>query len=256
MSDFERVNEAAYRHDDVVASYADRGTLHEGELRVLERVGDLAKLRMLDIGVGGGRTTAHFFDRVASYAGIDYSPELVAATHARIPEADISEGDARDLTNFAEDSFDLVLFSFNGLDYVSDEGRRSVLQEVKRVLAPGGAFMFATHNRDYERLGLMPWQKRRPGRTMLKQSAIAVRHTRRRRAMRPFEQVAADHVLVNDDAHAWALVTYYISSDDQVAQLRSAGFDSVETFDQWGRASDGDTRSVWRHYLARRGVMT
>jgi len=86
---------------------------------------------------------------------------------------------------------------------------------------------------------------------MLKQSVHALLHTRRRRRMRRRELVGPDHVIVNDDAHAWSLLTYYISSPDQVAQLRAAGFEAVESFDQWGEPAEGDDRSIWRHYLAR-----
>ena len=189
MGDFERANARAYRRAGIVAGYAGRDDLHEGEARLLGRIGPLDGVRMLDIGVGGGRTTAYFFDRVASYNGIDYSPELVAATRSRFPRADVIEGDARDLAGFPDASFDLVLFSFNGIDYISDAGRRRVLREAKRVLAPGGTFLFSTHNREYERLGKLPWQERRPGRAMLKQSAVALLLSRRRRARRRQELV-------------------------------------------------------------------
>ena len=161
----------------------------------MELVGDVSGARMLDIGVGGGRTTAYFLDRVGSYVGVDYSPELVEACRERFPGADVSLGDARHLARFPDGSFDFVLFSFNGIDYVSQHGRHQVLAEVRRVLATGGTWMFSTHNRDYERLGRLPWQDARPGRTMLRQSARAVRHTRRRRAMRQREVVGPDHVL-------------------------------------------------------------
>ncbi|MDR7252132.1 SAM-dependent methyltransferase [Nocardioides sp. BE266] len=251
MSDFEGLNEATYRQAGIVDEYAAQESLHEGEERLLERVGDLSGARMLDIGVGAGRTTAHFLDRVGSYVGIDYSPELVDACRRRFPGADVSVGDARDLSRFADGSFDLVLFSFNGIDYVADEGRRRVLAEVRRVLADGGHFMFSSHNRDYSRLGKLPWQDARPGRTMLKQSAHALLHTRRRREMRRRELVGRDHVLVNDNAHDWSLLTYYISPPDQVRQLADAGFADAECFDQWGRPSATDEASVWRHYLAR-----
>ena len=251
VSDFESVNEATYRRADVVSAYADQATLQEGEARVVARLGDLQRVRMLDIGVGGGRTTAYFADRVQTYAGIDYSAELVAATRTNFPDVDISHGDARDLSNFPDASFDLVLFSFNGIDYVSDLGRRQALGEVKRVLAPGGAFVFSSHNRDYGRLGLTPWRQRRLGRTMAKQSLSALVHTRRRMQMRRRELVGPDFAIVNDDAHRWSLLTYYISSGDQVAQLQAAGFEEVETFDQWGHAAEGERRSVWRHYVAR-----
>lgn len=251
MSDFEGLNEATYRRAGIVEAYVARDALQEGEARVVEQAGDLGEGRMLDIGVGGGRTTAHFLPRVGSYVGIDYSPELVGACRARFPGADVSVGDARDLSRFADDSFDLVLFSFNGIDYVSDEGRRRVLREVRRVLVQGGTFVFSTHNRDHVRLGKLPWQDARPGRTMLKQSAHALRHTRRRREMRRHEVVGPDHVLLNDDAHDWSLLTYYISGPDQVEQLREADFVEVTAFDQWGRPSAVDADSVWRHYLAR-----
>ncbi|CAM3665003.1 class I SAM-dependent methyltransferase [Nocardioides zeicaulis] len=251
MSDFEGLNEATYRRAGIVEEYAAHDELHEGEVRVLERVGDLSGVRLLDIGVGAGRTTGHLAPRVASYAGIDYSPELVGACRARHPGVDVSVGDARDLSRFGDASFDLVLFSFNGIDYVSDEGRRRVLAEVRRVLVPGGTFVFSSHNRDYALLGKLPWQTGRPGRAMLKQSAHALLHTRRRRRMRRREVVGPDHVLVNDNAHDWSLLTYYVSPPDQVAQLRDAGFTVVECFDQWGEPGERDERSVWRHYLAR-----
>ena len=251
MSDFERLNESTYRDAGVVEEYTAQKSLHEGEVRLLERLGDLSGKTLLDIGVGGGRTTAHLMGRVGSYTGIDYSPELARACAARFPAANISVGDARDLSRFTDGAFDLVLFSFNGIDYVSDDGRRRVLREVRRVLAKDGTFMFSAHNRDYARLGKLPWQGVRPGRTMLKQSVDAVRHTRRRRAMRRREIVGPDHVLVNDDAHGWSLLTYYISPADQVSQLTDAGFAVVECFDQWGRPGPSDTASVWRHYLAR-----
>ncbi len=251
MSDFEGLNEATYRRAGIVEEYAAHDELQEGEVRVLDRVGDLSRVRLLDIGVGAGRTTGQLSERVASYVGIDYSPELVEACRRRHRGAEVSVGDARDLSRFADGSFDLVLFSFNGLDYVSDDGRRRVLAEVRRVLVPGATFVFSSHNRDYAQLGLMPWRTGRPGRTMLKQSAHALLHTRRRRRMRRRELVGPDHALVNDNAHDWSLLTYYVSPPDQVAQLRDAGFTVVECFDQWGEASARDERSVWRHYLAR-----
>ena len=251
MSDFESLNESTYRRAGIVQGYATQESLHEGEERLLERVDDLPSARMLDIGVGGGRTTEQFLGRVRSYSAIDYSPELVDVCRARFPDADVSVGDARDLSRFDDASFDFVLFSFNGIDYVADEGRRRILAEVHRVLAPRGTFMFSTHNRDHDRLGKLPRQDARPGRTMLKQSAVALRRTRRRRQMRRRELVGRDHVLVNDDAHDWSLLTYYISPSDQVRQLEDAGFIDVECFDQWGRPSPADTESVWRHFLAR-----
>lgn len=251
MSDYECLNEATYRQDAVVDAYASQDSLQPGEAAVVGSLGDLGGMRMLDIGVGAGRTTYHFAPQVKSYVGIDYSPELVRVCRQRVPDADISIGDARDLTRFSDDTFDLVMFSFNGIDYVSDSGRRQVLSEVRRVLAPGGAFIFSSHNRDYDRIGLLPWQERRPGRAILRHSVTALLHTLKRRSMRRRELVTADYALVNDEAHDWALITYYVTSDAQVRQLEAAGFLQVQALDQWGALSNGDSESIWRHYVGR-----
>jgi len=49
-----------------------------------------------------------------------------------------------DTLPFVENSFDTVVFSFNGLGYL--DARDRVYDEVHRVLVPGGAFLFSMHN--------------------------------------------------------------------------------------------------------------
>ena len=49
---------------------------------------------------------------------------------------------------FPDAAFDIVAFSYNGLDAVGFEDRHVVLDEVARVLAPGGVFAFSSLNRD------------------------------------------------------------------------------------------------------------
>lgn len=56
----------------------------------------------------------------------------------------ICEG--RDLSQFRTASFDLILFSFNGIDYLSHAGRLKALTEIRRVLAIGGVFVFSSDN--------------------------------------------------------------------------------------------------------------
>ena len=48
---------------------------------------------------------------------------------------------------YKDERFDIVFFSFNGLDYVYPEGRRVVaLKEIERVLKKGGYFIYSSHN--------------------------------------------------------------------------------------------------------------
>ncbi len=104
--------------------------------------------RVLDIGIGGGRTTGLLRPGSSSYIGIDSSPEMVRLARSRYPDADLRLGDARDLSAFPDAGAELVVFSLNGLDCLAHDERTSFLRSAHRVLALGGALVFSTHNLD------------------------------------------------------------------------------------------------------------
>src|SRR4051812_41914145 len=136
-----------YERSEVVQYYARYSAdLQPPENRFLARFGEpLRSMCMLDIGVGAGRTTPHFASRAKSYTGIDYSHGMIAACRRKFadqPAWRFEYGDARDLCQFAERSFDFVLFSYNGLDYVSHRDRLLALSQIARVCRPGGLFLF------------------------------------------------------------------------------------------------------------------
>ena len=101
---------------------------------------------VLDIGIGGGRTCEILAGQARRYVGVDYSPAMVAEATARHPSLDLRQGDARDLSMFADGSFDWTFFADNGIDAVDDADRMRVLSEVRRVLKPGGVFLYKTQN--------------------------------------------------------------------------------------------------------------
>lgn len=102
---------------------------------------------VLDLGIGTGRTTGYLQDRAGRYVGIDYAPRMVEAAQLRHPDADMRVADATDLSDFADESFDSVVFSYNGLDYLHpDAARIRCLSEIRRLLRPGGSFLFTRHN--------------------------------------------------------------------------------------------------------------
>jgi len=102
---------------------------------------------ILDLGVGGGRTTGYLSGIAKRYVGVDYAPNMIEACRAKYPALEFHTADAADLSMFADTSFDAVVFAFNGIDYiVPDENRRRCLQECHRLLRSGGVFVFSTHN--------------------------------------------------------------------------------------------------------------
>ena len=102
---------------------------------------------ILDLGVGGGRTTRYLAERASFYVGVDYSAAMVKACRQKFPQLDFRIADAANLSEFREESFDAVIFAFNGIDYVfPSEGRRACLQHIHRVLRRNGCFIFSSHN--------------------------------------------------------------------------------------------------------------
>jgi SAM-dependent methyltransferase len=73
---------------------------------------------------------------------------MVRACQQRYPDVDVREGDARALTDVADESFDIAIFSTNGIDAVSHEDRALILAEAHRVLSPGGIFLLSTYYLD------------------------------------------------------------------------------------------------------------
>src|SRR5688572_8070920 len=85
----------------------------QGLLPVEQKVFDtynrlIADTAVLDIGIGGGRSTAYLLPVAGSYTGIDYAQGFVTVVKNKYPQADIRLADARDLSAFKNNSFGFV----------------------------------------------------------------------------------------------------------------------------------------------------
>jgi ubiquinone/menaquinone biosynthesis C-methylase UbiE len=102
---------------------------------------------ILDLGVGGGRTTAYLARHASHYIGLDYSAAMINACQTKFPSLEFRVADAADLSAFQDGSFDVVVFAFNGIDFVLPaDARRACLGHIYRVLKPGGVLIFSSHN--------------------------------------------------------------------------------------------------------------
>lgn len=267
MSNYDPANAKAYNDAIVIRYYSRLSGLTVQEQAALDPIADAIRDRpILDLGIGAGRTTPELVKLSADYVGVDYSQGMVDICRAKYPDRDIRLGDARDMRCFEDGRFGFVLFSFNGIDTVNHADRLRILKEVRRVLRPGGSFVFSSHSRTaYEakeaaqaRKPLA--QKLRDGRDILtkvlaapRRSNPEVRKLLNRLKNKPREERTEQYAIVNDSGHDYSLLTYYISPVWQRRQLLEAGFGEVApAIDEKGRAVADCAETPWLYYRARK----
>ena len=111
--------------------------------------------RVLDLGVGAGRTTDFLAATASFYVGVDYAMELLRAARQRFGGTNFILGDASEISMFQDGFFDVIVFSFNGLDNLqTDINRTACLKKCADLLKAGGRFILSRHNARYVSLRL------------------------------------------------------------------------------------------------------
>jgi SAM-dependent methyltransferase len=119
---------------------------------VLKHLGPRRPRAVLDLACGAGRHTAALRQKGLRTLGVDLSLTLLA--HA--PRSPSVAADMRCLP-FAVESFDWVLNFFTSFGYFEKERENfRVLEEIVRVLTPGGRFMIDFLNREHVLARLQP----------------------------------------------------------------------------------------------------
>jgi len=104
-------------------------------------------MAILDLGVGGGRTTPYLSSIAGRYVGVDYASEMIAACRKKFPQLEFETANVADMSNFSSQGFDAAVMAFNGMDsMIPDESRFRALREIGRVLKPEGILIFSSHN--------------------------------------------------------------------------------------------------------------
>jgi SAM-dependent methyltransferase len=222
---------------------------------------------VLDIGIGGGRTTGLLRLISQDYVGVDYTPEMVELCRAAFPSADIRLGDARDLTGLPSDHFALVTFSFNGIDSVDRDGRVRALAEMCRVTRPGGLVVFSTLNKDGPSSRLRPWHivAIRTGPHPLALALLSLpirigRHVRSIRNWRRLRRDSEDHggwAIAPIPAFGFSMLVHYTTLSQAIDDAAAAGLvlETAIAHDATALTSASDTSDIhWFQLVFRRSA--
>jgi SAM-dependent methyltransferase len=218
--------------------------LQPAEALILARYREALTGRVLDVGCGAGRILAYLVALDADAVGIDISSRMVEHCRRRFPGVDIRLGDLADLPATVEGPFHSVLLSDNVLDVFDDDQRRRVLRDVRDLLGPGGLLVFSAHNlasRDRATVsaappagtgsrvvGLIRKVTDRQIGWLVRRLLSTPRRMLNRRRLGPLQYRGSDHAVVNDDAHDFGLLHYYIGSVAQQRQLSELGYRLIE----------------------------
>jgi len=250
------MNRKKYESKNVVSSYINMRLQNPEVMILLKHRESIVGKHILDIGCGSGRTTAILKNLSSGYIGIDYSMTMIESCRERFKDVSFVRGDVREMSEFLNDEFDFIMFSFNGLDSINHGDRLKGLREIRRVLKQDGLFVFSSHNRNYRyaisrpkiKFSTTPCKQVEYFKKFVKSS---INHLRNRNHQK-FED---EYAIINDVAHNYAMMTYYIDKEHQVSQLEDVGFKTDEMYDISGNMlnlDSDDKDSAWIYYVARK----
>jgi ubiquinone/menaquinone biosynthesis C-methylase UbiE len=115
-------------------------TMRESGTELVEKIGITKGLHVLDLGCGDGTTAIPAARVGANVVGVDIAKNLVEAGNARAKKEGLAtiifqEGDASDLRDLKDSSFDLVVSIFGAMFAPKP---MEVAKEMVRVTRPGG----------------------------------------------------------------------------------------------------------------------
>ena len=127
--------------------------------------------KVLELGCGGGRVGLGLAKEGYNNLTVtDFSPVMVDMTHGIFAEAGMAQSATIEIANacrltYPEQSWDGVVFAFNGLMCLRGQtDRLEALNEIYRVLKPGGKFLFTANDREKgEHAGLWKSEPVLPG---------------------------------------------------------------------------------------------
>lgn len=111
---------------------------------------------LLEIGCGVGRGIDLMVEKATNYTALDKNTEVLAALTKKYPNCTFQQANVPPLTGLADNQFDCVV-SFQVIEHIEKDNL--FLQEIYRVLKPGGFVIITTPNKNLS-LSRNPWHVR------------------------------------------------------------------------------------------------
>jgi SAM-dependent methyltransferase len=187
---------------------------------------------VLDLGCGVGRHLTHLFEAGHTSVGFDLSARLLAEAKRSIELAvPLVRGDMRRLP-FRSGAFGAVVNFFTSFGYfVTAEEDRAVVDEVRRVLRPGGVFLLDYLNAPHVRDTLVPSDESESGGRLIRQTRWIDGETVTKRI-----EIAASEP--GEEEVYYERVRMY-EPDQLIAMLDAHGLRTTDRFGDYdGRAHD------------------
>lgn len=231
----EAINGRLYRQQNLVRTYKTTKLAPAEAVSLIRYRDQIEDCRVLDLGCGAGRLMTYLRPLAREIVGLDVSAHMIAHCRQAFPDLKFLEGDMRDLSPLADETFDSVLAVSNLFDAVSHDERLIVLAEVRRVMVSGGLLIFSAHNREFEHAGAGPrLEFHRNPLTQLRMIVDYLQAAANHRRIKPLHRFEAEYALLNDSGNNFHTLHYYISREQQARQLDASGFELLECLDEFG----------------------
>ncbi|GGF17995.1 class I SAM-dependent methyltransferase [Echinicola rosea] len=130
--------------------------IHQRLLKAYIAAKPLVSGELLEIGCGEGRGVEVLSDLVQSYHGLDKIGKVINELQRKFPKAKFEQAVIPPLATVPADHYDTVV-SFQVIEHIQDD--KLFLQEIYRVLKPGGKAIISTPNIRHT-LSRNPWHIR------------------------------------------------------------------------------------------------
>lgn len=251
------LNQTLYEKTSIVKEYTftQKSELWLEEKTIFEKYEKYIRDKaVLDVGCGGGRMAIALSEMTSNYTGIDYSKEMIKACQKWHSSLNFLYGDASDMQMFDAESFDFILFAFNGIDSMSQEKRIKALKEIYRVLKIGGIFAFSSHNLDNQKIvvAFNKYDMKSP-RSIANNILNIISYLK----VRKYQVRTDTYQILSDPLCGFGYLTYYIRKPDQVKQLEDIGFQDIAILNRKAQFIDVnflDRDSEWLYYICKKST--